>query len=182
MNKLITFAFYHVSLFPLWVSVLFIEIKSYFSKDYDNYTEILTVIALIFITISSLIIMLINMPSKGVKPNGYKTLLTVNGRRVLLVEFLLSNLLPLSAFNFTQWDGVVLFGFFYSIIAIININYRHLDPSFILELMGYRQYECSVEDKSGMVLIIADSSTHLKEGQKIGYKKLRNNVFMALPD
>jgi len=65
--------------------------------------------------------------------------------------FLLSNVLPLLAFDFTSWFNTKLFLFIYLSLACLCVMYNRIDANICLEIAGYRLFRCSLEDNDSNV-------------------------------
>ena len=53
---------------------------------------------------------------------------------------------PLFAFDFTHWDGIVLFLIFYGVFGWQCISHKYLCVNVILDIVGYKAYECRLND------------------------------------
>lgn len=110
MSSLFIFSMFFLSFTPLWIVVIFIDYKSIFI-DKNNYivTEILFSSMIIFIGIISLIIIYSNLNSKRTDNINRYVLEKVEECKTITSDFFLSYVLPLFAFDFTQWDGAAEF-------------------------------------------------------------------------
>ena len=102
MSLMLSLSMYFLSFIPLWITVLFIDIKSMFESDGNTYTEIISIIVIIVFTIISVIVFLFEF--NGTK-NGYiedYVIREVYERKTITAEFLLSYILPLFAFDFSK--------------------------------------------------------------------------------
>ena len=62
-------------------------------------------------------------------------------------EVLLSYVLPLLAFDFGQWIGLLEFLLFFILISFLSIRHNILGGNVFLELLGYRFYSCRINIK-----------------------------------
>lgn len=60
----------------------------------------------------------------------------------MIAEYLLSYILPLFAFDFTVWNGVVLFLIFFTILGFLCIKHNYFSVNIILEMAEFRFYNC----------------------------------------
>ena len=60
MNIMLSFSLYFLSFVPLWITVLFINIKSLIMKSQNPYTEILSIIFIILFSAISLLVLKVN--------------------------------------------------------------------------------------------------------------------------
>ena len=68
----------------------------------------------------------------------------------ITAEYLLSYILPLFAFDFTQWSQVILFLIFYLTLGFLCIRHNYFSVNIILEIANFRFYTCTVENEDGM--------------------------------
>ena len=74
------------------------------------------------------------------------TVICAKENKLATIEFLLSYVLPLCAFNFAVWDGVVLFLLFFVIFGILNVKHNYFGMNIAFELMRFRLYECTIKN------------------------------------
>lgn len=184
MSIFISFSMYFLSFVPLWITILFIDIKSLIDGDGEKWTEIISISGVIFGVLVSLIILFI----KFFVIDDEKYMLTLQEakeNKTITAEFLLSYILPLFAFDFTQWDEVVKFLIFFLIFGFLCIRHNIFSVNIILELMHYRMYECSLtnaDDKEVERIIISKNILATSRGKKINVKILNNVYWLDLDD
>ena len=103
MSVFVSFSLYFLSFVPLWITVLFIDIKSLVDGGGDKWTEIISISGILLGLLVSMIILFL----KFFVTDDEKNVLTINDTKeskTITAEFLLSYILPLFAFDFTQWD------------------------------------------------------------------------------
>ena len=149
MSKLFLLSLYHTSLFPLWISILFIDFKSILEKRPYLVTESVSIILILAsVCFSSLIICisLRNRNEGGVIP---QTLISVSEEKSITAEYLLSYILPLLAFDFTRWDQTVLFLIFYMTLGFLCIRHNLFSVNIMLELSQFKFYNCELVNEDG---------------------------------
>ena len=117
-----------------------------------------------------------------------KYVLTINDAKeskTVTAEFLLSYILPLFAFDFTQWDEVVKFLIFFLIFGFLCIRHNNFSVNIILELMHYRMYECKLMNADGMEVertVISKNILSTSKGKDVQVKILNNEYYLDLHD
>lgn len=74
---------------------------------------------------------------------------TATEEKSITAEYLLSYILPLFAFDFTQWNQVILFLIFYLTLGFLCIRHNYFSVNIILEIANFRFYTCMVENEDG---------------------------------
>ena len=165
MSLMLSLCMYFLSFLPLWITVLFIDIKSLFETDENIYTEIISIAIIIVFTIISVILLLFEF--KRTK-NGYieeYEVREVCECKMITAEFLLSYILPLFAFDFLA------FGY-------LCIRHNYFSVNIVLEMMRYKIYECTVVNNDGVGVIkfiISRRALTMTKGKTIKIKLLNND-------
>ena len=117
MSFATSFSLFFLSFAPLWISVLFIDIKSIIEKQTGILTEKYTVLVILVLSLVSLVILMLSFNKKNT--NGAQEFIidSVEEEKAITAEYLLSYILPLFAFDFTVWHQVVLFLIFFFVLA-----------------------------------------------------------------
>ena len=137
---------------PLWVVVLFIDIRS-IMKGGCVCTEYLSVGAIILGVVLSVIGVAL-----GLRQNKNSSMLeyqleNFEERRTVSAEMLLTYVLPLLAFDFKLWDGALQFLVFFSVVFWLSCRHRAAFEGVFLELINYRCYRCKLREmKNGAVV------------------------------
>ena len=66
----------------------------------------------------------------------------IEERKVMSAEVLLSYVLPLLAFDFGSWVGMVQFLLFFFVLLLLQVRHHAITGNVFLELLGYRFYDC----------------------------------------
>lgn len=184
MSFIFSGSLFFLSFFPLWISVAFIDIKSLLENTGNVFTEWISLgcIAVGMIICSAVVYVSLSRKSK----NGSAEYTVVNAEeeKTLSAEYLLSYILPLFAFDFTQWDGVVLFAIFFVTMGFLCIYHNHFSLNVLLEFTGYKFYKTEVmntDRKTITVEIISRENIVVKQNQEIQLRFL-NNEFCCLVD
>lgn len=143
MSILLSLSLYHTSFLPLWISILFIDIKSIVEGSPHLNTEIVELLCIVIslpICISIIFIVLHNKRRERTIP---QTLVSINEEKRIIVEYLLTYILPFFAFDFTRWDQVIPFLIFYLTLGFLCIRHNYLSVNIVLEIAGFRLYRCN---------------------------------------
>ena len=98
---------------------------------------------------------------------------------------MLSYILPLFAFDFTQWDEGVKFLIFFLIVGYICIGHNNFSVNIILEFMRYRMYDCSLMNADGKAVdktVISKNILSTSIGQDIEVMILNNEYYLDFYD
>lgn len=182
MSVFLSASMYFLSFAPLWITVLFIDIKSVVNGGGDKLTEILGITGIVLGLFVSLIIFLMELyVSSGEKfeleieeAKEYKTITT---------EFLLSYILPLFAFDFTKWDEMVEFLIFFLILGYLCIRHNSFSVNIILELFQYRMYDCILINEDNEKVkrtVISKNTLSTSKGEDIQVKVLNNEYYLDI--
>lgn len=147
MSIAVSFSMFFLSFTPLWISVLFIDAKSIFiDHNTSIYTEIITLILIVLVFITSSFVLRKIFKQENKKYLQTYTVVSAKEQKYITAEFLLSYILPLFAFDFTVWSSVVLFIIFFLTFAFLCIRHSYFSVNIVLELLGYRFYECELSN------------------------------------
>lgn len=147
MGKLFKLAMFVTSFIPLWITVIFINSLSIINNDLNLWTESVSIGAIIIVNLLSILIIFKSI--KSIKVSEYKSykILEVKQEKGITSEFLLSYVLPLFAFDFTRWDGVVQFLIYFIVLAFLCIRNNNVYANLIFEIRKYKFYDCELQWK-----------------------------------
>ncbi len=181
MNNLLSFSLYFLSFVPLWITVLFINIKSLIMKSQNPYTEFFSIIFIILFGAISLLIVKESFSISEKDTVEKFEITTVNECKTITVEFLLSYILPLFAFDFTLWDETVEFLIFFFILAYLSIKHNVFSVNIILEWSGYKLYDCTLKNNDDATIdkiIVSKNVLRTCTGKHIKIKALNNDFVL----
>ena len=184
MSVFVSFSMYFLSFAPLWITVLFIDIKSLVDGGGNKWTEIICITGILLGTLISAIILF----AKFYVTDDERYSLAIQEAKeskTITAEFLLSYILPLFAFDFTQWDEVVKFLIFFIIFGYLCIRHNNFSVNIILELLHYRMYDCCLMNTDGKVvdrIVISKNILSISKGKIIEVKILNNEYYLDLYD
>lgn len=125
MSAFSSLSMFFLSFAPLWISVLFLDIKSIINNETPLYTEWISICVIVVLSAVSLIIL-----SRSLRVNDRASVLKyrlvcVEEQKSITAEYLLSYILPLFAFDFTMWDQVVLFLVYFLALGYLCVKHNH---------------------------------------------------------
>lgn len=183
MSVVLSFCMYYLSFTPLWLTVLFIDVKSLLEKGENKYTEIISVIFILLFMIVSMAFLLYEF---NTLKRGYiekYELREVSESKTITAEFLLSYILPLFAFDFCKWDQVVEFLIFFSVLGYLCIRHNYFSVNIILEIMKYKMYECILNNSDNISvkkIVISKRTLTMQKGKEITLKLLNNEISLDI--
>lgn len=179
---LFSFSMYYLSYAPLWITVLFVDIKSLIDGGGEKWTEIISVTGILLGLLLSICILLV----KFYLTDDEKYTLRIQEAKeskTITAEFLLSYILPLFAFDFTQWDEVVEFLIFFCIFGFLCIRHNSFCVNLVLEIMNFKIYDCRLLNADEIIIektVISKNTLSTSKGKAIQIKVLNNEYFLDL--
>lgn len=149
MSKIFSLCLYHTSFAPLWISILFIDIKSCIENPSNRWTEYISIGCILISCLISLIVLSAALRTNGKEGTTPHKVISATEEKSITAEYLLSYILPLFTFDFTQWSQVVLFLIFYLTLGFLCIHHNYLSVNIILEIANFRFYICMLENEDG---------------------------------
>lgn len=152
MSAILSFSLFFLSFTPLWISIVFVDAMSLIRGNTEVGTEIISIITIVVVMLFSLIVLVCAFNSK--KRDGVQKyrITAVREEKSITVEFLLSYILPLFAYDFTLWEGVVLFLVFFITLGVLCIKHNYFCVNIVLELLGYGFYQCDLINEDDVKL------------------------------
>lgn len=153
MSLFVVISLFVTSFLPLWISIIFIDIKSVICNSGNIYTEIICIIAIVLANAFSVIVLNCWIKKETVTSDE---MIVSNAceNKTVSAEYLLAYILPLFAFDFTQWDSVILFLIFFITLGYICVKHHNFSINILLELMKYNVYDCKLKTEENAELDI----------------------------
>jgi len=177
VSRIFSLCLYHTSFAPLWISVLFIDIKSCIENQSNLYTELISVGCILISCLVSLIVLMVSLCTNSKEGTVQCRVISAKEEKSITAEYLLSYILPLFAFDFTLWSQVVLFLIFYLVLGFLCVRHNYFSVNIILEVVNFRFYSCSLENEDGIVLeqkIVSHRHLNGCVGEMLYLKSLNN--------
>lgn len=185
MNKFFKCAMFFTAFLPLWITILFINIKSILQNDIYLFTEYIGIFCIVLgLFLSTLVIVKSIKTIKNSNYTSYK-IIEVTQEKGITSEFLLSYILPLFAFDFTIWYNCVEFIIYFSILAFLCIRNNNVYVNLLLEIKGYKFYTCTIqwvsESNTEPIQVIAISNKNLcaNKGNTINIASLNKPFYLV---
>ena len=179
MSKLVSSCLYFTSFLPLWLSILFIDVKSHFENTENLWTERISISIILLASLISLVVLLFAFAA-NLKEGSMKVMIKdAVDDKTITSEYLLSYILPLFAFDFTKWDQLVLFLVFFVTLGFLCIRHNHFSVNIWLEILNYKMFTCELEDEDKNVVqrkIISHRMLNTHKGEYIYLKSLNNEI------
>lgn len=144
MSLFIVISLFITSFFPLWISIIFIDVKSIIYNGSSLYTEIISIIAIVIVNFFSIIALCNWIKREPITSEEMKISYACENKTISS-EYLLAYILPLFAFDFTQWDSVVLFLIFFFTLGYICVKHNNFSVNILLEILKYNVYDCKIK-------------------------------------
>lgn len=183
MNILFSFSLFYLSFVPLWISVIFIDVKSIISTNSSKNTEIISIIVILVFAVICCVNLFCKILQNSPEGSMAGRILKVNEEKTITAEFLLAYILPLFTFDFTRWDGVILFLIFFITLGLLCVRHNYFSVNIVFELLGFRFYNCTLENNDGIeVTMILISRTRLngKVGEYVNYKSMNDEYKLKI--
>ena len=184
MSVLFSCSLFFLSFIPLWLSVLFVDIRNICVGDFCLKTEYMSIFCILVITIISSAILWNTMRSKNNRTGSTQyTILKAETEKTITSEFLLSYILPLFAFDFTKWYEVVLFLIYFIILGFLCVKHDYFSVNILLELAKYHFYKCELENSDGEIIskiVISRDMLNGSVGETVYLKPLNNNFQLKI--
>lgn len=174
---------YFLSFMPLWISVIIMDAKSlWVDRTNSPWTERLSIVCIILCSIISMIIMQIGLKATNAQNRNKVELVEAKEEKFLIAEFLMAYIFPLFAFDFTKWDGMVLFLIFFGIFGWQCIRHKYLCVNVVLDVMGYNIYECKLNDTDTIIekKILSKRKLRSEINTKIVYTAINNDYVIDI--
>ena len=177
MSILFSFCLYYISFIPLWLSILFVDIKSCAENRNNLWTEKISICCILILALICLVTLFAELRTSNKENTTLAILKQAKEEKTLTAEYLLSYILPLFAFDFTTWDGVVLFLVFFSTLGFLCIKHNYFSVNIVLELAGFKFYTCTLIHEDNIEIessIISRREVAAKKGDELYLKSLNN--------
>lgn len=177
MSRIFSLSLYHTSFAPLWISILFIDIKSCTENQSNRWTEIISISCILISCLIALTVLMVALCTNGKEGAAPHKVISATEEKTVTAEYLLSYILPLFAFDFTQWSQVVLFLIFYLTLGFLCIRHNYFSGNIILEVANFHFCFCTIENEDRKILeqrILSHRRLNGCVGETLYLKSLNN--------
>lgn len=185
MSAITGFSMFFLSFCPLWISVLFVDIKSICEGNPNIWTEIISISLLLIISIIALVVLKCELNPRNTSNQQEFRIVSAKEEKMITAEYLLSYILPLFAFDFTVWDEVVLFLIFFLVFAFLSIRHNYFSVNILLELLRYRFYSCELENEDNVSvskIVVCQETLSAQIGDVIFVHAINNEYSVKIPE
>lgn len=184
MSLILNCSLFFTSFLPLWISVLFIDGMSIYERQDNNiYTEIISVTCILIGMIVSCAVIFCDFRFNKHTGVEHYIIQEAKEEKIISIEFLLSYILPLYAFDFTVWKDVILFLIFFIVFAVLCILHNHFSVNILLEFMGYRYYNCiikNIDDIEIQTIVLSHTHLNCKIGNRYSMRAINNECKLCV--
>lgn len=124
---------YYLAFTPLWILVILTDIFSIMDNEADLYTEKTSIPFLFGAFLVALHIVRKELTSEKVDNVQPMHLKNVKEEKFAVAEFMMSFVFPMFAFDFTKYQGVLLFSVFFLIFGWLCIKHNYFCVNVVLE-------------------------------------------------
>lgn len=178
MTKINSLCLYIISFFPLWLAILFIDIKNIIENNPNLYIEKISIACILLMFIISLIIVVYVVFDR--RKGNFEKYEIVNIKKIknITIEVFLAYILPLFAFDFTKWDQVIIFLIFFISLGLLCIKHNYFLGNIVLDVLKFDIYECKLKNVDGIEIAMNVISRRKIDKENYIYLKSMNNEYM----
>jgi len=174
---------YYMSFVPLWISVIIMDAKSlWYDKTINPWTEYISIACIVICSILSFFVMRKGLNSGNNQNRNQAELKEAKEEKFLIAEFLMAYIFPLFAFDFSEWVGVVLFLIFFGIFGWQCITHKYLCVNVVLDMMGYKVYDCKLNDEGAEIekKILSKRKLRSETNHSLVYTAINNDYVIDI--
>lgn len=183
MGKFFKVSMFITSFFPLWITVLFQEFLNLYSTNSYIWTELLVVLSIFIVNTIAIIVILRSIQS--IKFYEYQPYRVVDVKVDIGVttNIVLTYIVPLFIFDFTRWDSVVYFMFYFLALMVNCTKNNIVYANILFELFNYKFYSCELHwtpeptVNSIQVLVLSKDNLHAQKGNTIDVVSLNSSLY-----
>lgn len=183
MSIISSISIFYLSFTPLWISIVFLDVKSLIESTEHPWTEIISLCAIVVSFILSLLFLKMTIDVNDSRGAQTYTITQAEEEKTLTAEYLISYILPLFAFDFALWHQVLIFLVFFGTLAFLCIRHSYFSVNIVLELLHYRFYSCELLTDNGVSIkkkVITKEELLLKDYKEIVARPINNNFLVQI--
>lgn len=143
MEKVFAVALAFLNLLPVWISIVISDLDSIFCKNTRHAVAEWSGIAIAVLgVLTSLVIVHVAICQKKQERAGVIIPVRLTEKKALTIECMISNVLPLLAFDFCSGVGLLQFLIFVVALLVLTCRSNAFVGSAYLGFIGYRFYDC----------------------------------------
>ena len=123
----------------------YIDLMSvFYHKTQSPWTEIISVGCICIAYLISFPNMILTMWKLGKENSEQMQIKSVSEQKTASLEYMLSFVLPMFAFEFTQWETVILFILYFAVLSYLTLKHNLLVANIVFEVLHYQFYDVTV--------------------------------------
>ncbi len=166
------------SLIPLWLSVIAIDLISILDNSTNLITEYISIAFILIANIFSSIYITKKFKWASKNPDQPQVIISATKENSINTEYLLSCILPLLAFDFTQWRQVLIFSIMLLLLCYLCVRNSFVHANILFELNGYKYYSVRSQDINDNEI---ESIIISKENLAAGINRSIKTISLGLP-
>lgn len=186
MKKIFRFSVFFVSYTPLWLSIIYVDLMNVFYHNTASpWTERISITCILLAYCVSVPNMVRTLKKIGKENSEKLRINTAHEQKTASLEYLLTFVLPMFAFEFTQWENCILFLLYFAVLSFLVLKHNLLVANIVLELLHYQFYDVTVEDGYGQkTLREVISKRHLENlaEEDIYLRSMNNGLWCDVTD
>ncbi len=186
MKKIFKFSTFFASYTPLWLSIAYIDLMNVFYHQTPNrWTEILSVACIVIGYLISIPNIVFTMKALNKENAEHLTLETVHEQKTASLEYVLSFVLPMFAFEFTQWENVILFILYFIVLSYLVLKHNLLVANIVFEVLHYQFYDITAKNGFSVTVtreVISKRRLENKQADEIYLRSMNNGLWCDVTD
>lgn len=145
---------YYLSFVPLWILVIINETFVMVAAEEKRILGLVVISLLVAFSLYFCIVLLFALNVRKKDNTRSVRLESVKEDKFSVAEFMMSFVLPFWAFDLNSIPGMICFVVFFLLLGVVCIRHRIFCCNIVLEILGYRIYECSYSpsDNAGQTI------------------------------
>lgn len=181
MPILFLMSMFFLSFAPLWICIISIDVKSLVEGTNNPYTEWISLVLIGIAFLVSVLSAVITLRRK-ISPSDVDSYIVAAAEKdtVSTTTYLLSNVLPLLAFDFTLWFAAAQFFIILGFLVTLCLMHHRCDSNVCLELAGYRLYKCRLhneEDTKEVTILIRRKQLNVND--EVSILRLNDELYLG---
>lgn len=181
MSIIFLMSMFFLSFVPLWICIMCIDVKNIMAGTNYPYTEWIGLVVIMLAFLISVLFTAKTLKSQTSQNTELYLVVSSEKDTVSTTTYLLSNVLPLLAFDFTQWFSTVQFVILIAFLTILCLIHYRCDSNVCLDLVGYRLYKCNLSseygDKKRVTILIRRRQLNVND--EILIRRLNDELYIA---
>lgn len=157
----------------------------FYHQTPNRWTEILSVVCIVMGYLISIPNIVFTMQALNQENAERLTLETVHEQKTASLEYVLSFVLPMFAFEFTQWENVILFILYFIVLSYLVLKHNLLVANIIFEVLHYQFYDITAKNGFSVTVtreVISKRRLENKQADDIYLRSMNNGLWCDVTD